>query len=62
MKTTVLTALLLSTNIAAFEFSIQLKDQWLDGAYNMCRYQDGTVLNMKFKPCPIKKPSPKQSA
>jgi hypothetical protein len=56
MKTIVLTALLLSTNIAAFEFSIQLKDQWLDGAYNMCRYQDGTVLNMKFKPCPIKKP------
>ena len=56
MRLLTLVILLLSTDISAFEFSVLLKNQWLDGAYNMCQYQDGTVLNMKFKPCPRKKP------
>ena len=56
MRLLTLVILLLSTDISAFEFSVLLKNQWRDGAYNMCQYQDGTVLNMKFKPCPRKKP------
>jgi hypothetical protein len=31
-----------------------LTDQWLDGSNRMCKYSNGTILNVGAKVCPTK--------
>jgi len=37
----------------AYAWTCFLEDQWKRGSNNMCKYSNGTVLNMGIKLCPL---------
>ena len=49
-------ALIFCLELQAYEASVFLKRQWSEGINRMCQYQDGTVLPMKTRSCPSRKP------
>jgi len=48
--------LILAASASAIAATAYLTDQWMKGANNYCKYSNGTVLNMGYKPCPISIP------
>ena len=50
-KTIVLAALLLAT--PAYALTHFLVAQWYEGGSHMCRYDNGTVLNVGINLCPL---------
>lgn len=61
-KLFVLTILVVAAPFAHAQLRPFLKGQWLDGPNRMCRYNDGTVLNMGWHICPLMLPAPSAPA
>ncbi len=59
MKAAVITAALLALVAVsqAQGFRAMLVSQWIDGGNQMCRYDNGTVLNVGARICPLSIPA-----
>lgn len=53
MKTLVVAAILAVSVVPAYALTYFLTAQWYEGGSQMCRYQNGTVLNMGVRLCPL---------
>lgn len=53
MKRVGIVLVLVLSTTAASAMTYFLKEQWMNGANRMCRYSNGTVLNVGVNLCPL---------
>lgn len=53
MKTVAVALVLISVSAPAYALTHFLVGQWYEGGSQMCRYDNGTVLNVGIRLCPL---------